>query len=134
MSGDITVFNDGPNPITVTNLYLSASIYQQNAFMPPSVTIGVGSSSLFTVQGLPTTGSPVVFPDQIELVIELSGSIVSEITGSWVDGGSNPNIYPNPWWSGSDFDGTSTNTYFYFDTKPTFISQSQVTIIGTASV
>jgi hypothetical protein len=134
MSGEITIYNDGPSSIEVTNLYMSASIYQQNAFMPVSVTIGSGSSSVFIVDSLPTTGSPITFPDQIELVVEISGSVVSQLTGSWVDGGSNTNIYPNAYWSGSLFSSPYTYTYTYFDTKPTFTSQSQARIIGTLTL
>jgi len=134
MSGEITIFNDGPSSIEVTNLYMSASIYQQNAFMPVSVNIATGSSYTFIVDSLPTTGSPITFPDQIELVVEISGSVVSQLTGSWVDGGSNTNIYPNAYWSGSLFSSPYTYTYTYFDTKPTFTSQSQARIIGTLTL
>lgn len=134
MSGEITVFNETPSQIVITNVYMSASVYQQSAFMPTTVTLGTGSSYTFTIDSLPTTGSPIEFPDRIELVVEVSGNVVNTITGSWIDTDSNENIYPNAYFSGSIYNGGTDETfaYFYFDTKTTFTSQSQARIIGQA--
>ena len=133
MSGDIIVYNGTTSSIDVTNVYMSASIYQQNAFMAPTVSIAPDSASAFVIQSLGISANPIEFPDQIEVVIEVNGDIVSSVTGSWIDINTSTDIYDG-YYSGSYFTGGKTYSKFIFDTKTTFTTESQVYISGQSTL